>query len=649
MAASPSPIVGSVLDSFDWPWWYGAQVSASDASRVVKELQAFTYTTYFSGICAPSIAITSMALAFPQLQSIDTPPGRPATPTYLACCERDPACLVELDCLPHPPRCAYHDIIAFLTNKGRERLHKLGSEPSFDDLWRALVVCTDSVSLSAWCHCCNCRHDWPFAKLVVAGSPCIDFSSLGKLKREHGSTTTYLLIFAVHRFRLREHSVILENVELFKPKLLRRIFGQVFNIDTVVLNLSDFGAAARRKRRYSILTPRGDVLLKRPLTELVSFLGRQKGAQHSCHDYFMASDRELGLELQWAASRRSSNAVRLHTRGPGRALNVDDVLDGPDGPINAFRAALSTCEEEYLVEHINRYPGDRIFNLQNNPAIKGVHQISTLDGLWYCLVKSSYLHWNNKLSRWATARELLTVMGFPVYDECLARLQTPPWQAPRAELSPICSFNQPRIARGHGRRDRKQMGMQAGNTMAVLVIGAVILWTLLYVDAANDTDPNVVAVAAEPIVLDTPPLDVASITSASVPISVCDGSSLSTLASHKYDDDNDDDDDSFLAGVLARRKYVRCSVPRISRSKSSTPCGSSVSNISDGISDSVFSVGSSSESVPASAIYCANNSLFSSRLSLRNITNVSCDDDRGNSDSEFLSSVLRFHKKRRLL
>ena len=69
--------------------------------------------------------------------------------------------------------------------------------------------------------------------------------------------------------------VIVENVPRFPIALLLLLFGDLYSVDWVILDAKDLGAPARRRRLYDVvMTLRGKLMIKRPLTELVNVIKR---------------------------------------------------------------------------------------------------------------------------------------------------------------------------------------------------------------------------------------------------------------------------------------------------------------------------------------------------------------------------------------
>ena len=84
-----------------------------------------------------------------------------------------------------------------------------------------------------------------------------------------------MLCLYVWAWALREQApmlVIVENVPRFPMTLLDSLFSDMYALDHVIIDAKDFGAPARRRRLYVVMTLRGKLCLSRPLADLVGFL-----------------------------------------------------------------------------------------------------------------------------------------------------------------------------------------------------------------------------------------------------------------------------------------------------------------------------------------------------------------------------------------
>eukprot|EP00973_Karenia_brevis_P005292 724408-Karenia_brevis.AAC.1 len=70
---------------------------------------------------------------------------------------------------------------------------------------------------------------------------------------EHMSVVAFMAWVAL-RLALQQAVIVHENVEGFDMDLLRDSLGEIYDIQTCVLDAVDFGWPVRRVRRYSVLT-----------------------------------------------------------------------------------------------------------------------------------------------------------------------------------------------------------------------------------------------------------------------------------------------------------------------------------------------------------------------------------------------------------
>jgi hypothetical protein len=112
----------------------------------------------------------------------------------------------------------------------------------------------------AWC----CVHQaWcaiPRFDLIIAGTPCTDYSSSGHRKGLHGPTHRILLAFCHKVMAFAPAIVIHENVPDFPHDLITLLIGACYWIFSFVIMTSDFcGGAVKRRRRYTLCFHRDKV------------------------------------------------------------------------------------------------------------------------------------------------------------------------------------------------------------------------------------------------------------------------------------------------------------------------------------------------------------------------------------------------------
>ena len=114
-------------------------------------------------------------------------------------------------------------------------------------------------------------------------------------------------------------------------------------------------------------------------------------------------------------------------------------------------------------------------------------------GVMQCLLAECSLYWFEPVGRFFTARELLLMMGFPVYKEILAILQP---RESHDSLISVCSFNENRSVRVGVGRKRAALSHQAGNSMCVTAIGSVVLFVLAFLEIHDDAPTGSTAVVS---------------------------------------------------------------------------------------------------------------------------------------------------------
>ena len=212
--------------------------------------------------------------------------------------------------------------------------------------------------------------------------------------------------------------------------------------------------------------------LVRPLALLPNVFKRVVGPGHSLSNYLVAEPAELNAELRWAGSRSSSIA-----RGSNHGQHV--TLASHDRP---FEAVLTQQETTFLHRFRKLCNSDNsVYTLTQDPNERPT---MSKKGVMSCIISESGVYFHNGATRFFSVRELLVIMGFPVYGQLRAMMQP-------GSSSPIdvTSFNVNRAAvLGHARR-RTSMSHQAGNSMSVPAIGAIVAWCLAFVeDSATPTE-----------------------------------------------------------------------------------------------------------------------------------------------------------------
>ena len=93
------------------------------------------------------------------------------------------------------------------------------------------------------------------------------------------------------------------------------------------------------------------------------------------------------------------------------------------------------------------------------------------------LIAHSHMMWSDVHNRWLSAREVLSLQGFPVHAHHVKDLGFH-----ESDLCKLCSFNTSRASSGMPARNRSAMVRQAGDSMHVSVVGAALLWSAMYTE-----------------------------------------------------------------------------------------------------------------------------------------------------------------------
>ena len=217
-----------------------------------------------------------------------------------------------------------------------------------------------------------------FGDFHIAGPPCIDFSPMGIGRRECGPSMPCFLTWARALRSQRPLVVVVENVQRFPVALLEAVFGDVYAIDWVVLEATDFGMHARRKRLYCVLTLRRVVKLDRPLGDLPEVVAAAGGVATSWESLF--------------------------------------CLGGPD---DAWSASIAKRADGYL-EAFN--DGSAIYDLDQTPL--GRPRVARQGQPLFTLTAHTRMAWAPAEGRCLRRAELGAAMGLPTHEALACRYGT---------------------------------------------------------------------------------------------------------------------------------------------------------------------------------------------------------------------------------
>ena len=128
--------------------------------------------------------------------------------------------------------------------------------------------------------------------------------------------------------------VIIENVPSFPLALLESVFGDMYSLDSLIFDATDFGSPARRRRLYVVMTLRGKLVLGRPLSELMGVLRSIFVARRSWGDLFCLDGADDCFTA--AVARRAAGYMRRF----GDRNGVSDLDQLPDGRPRRATAGL---------------------------------------------------------------------------------------------------------------------------------------------------------------------------------------------------------------------------------------------------------------------------------------------------------------------
>ena len=169
-----------------------------------------------------------------------------------------------------------------------------------------------------------------FHDLHVAGPPCVDYSSLGKQKREAGPTRIVFILWACGVRDHRPQVVVFENVVRFPVGLLRLLLDDLCCIEHVVLDAAETGGPAHRRRLYCVMTLRRHVCMTRALGDFNSIMPRPGIGNLSASDLIL--DTSYNCELSVSARRYKADCENIYGY-------VDGLYDLSQNPRERARAA----------------------------------------------------------------------------------------------------------------------------------------------------------------------------------------------------------------------------------------------------------------------------------------------------------------------
>ena len=292
--------------------------------------------------------------------------------------------------------CYFGDVSSMWRPKAAKLVHGF-REHSCQDIVSMLKPCIMNnvgVKTICWCERHHKMCKLKTSTLHVAGSPCTDFSNLGKKQETEGKTTCDTSAW-VGTVRQLEHVVVqLENV--VSDALLQMIYGllsDLYHCDKTVESPEFMGFPVRRVRMFIIFRHRYKMLAA--AVPMANFTRRfHKVVMFTWHSYMVENELERKSELEWAFTRPSKKACQ----------SVDDVWEA----LTIYKQDTVKVYREQVADH-----EQCAFSLNQNPAC--FRGRSSTSRILHTVVKNFGLVWSDASRRWMYPSNALLAQGFPIY------------------------------------------------------------------------------------------------------------------------------------------------------------------------------------------------------------------------------------------
>jgi site-specific DNA-cytosine methylase len=334
----------------------------------------------------------------------------------------------------HQPGCIFTDISEFYHKSVLVELQHIldkGGKLDFATL-QPVLKSAMSVTDTAFCvrHQRRCVH--PTADVHIAGTPCPDYSILGKGEGCDGPTMVYYCAWAAMRRRLGEPIIIQENVPEQPLSLLQESLGDLYHIQEILLCPSQFGWPVRRRRLWRVMTHRAKCdMPMQPLDVLHKFFTRRCGI--SWRDLLVALPEEIQSEVLWASQRPLSRAYHKSDDEKASLLPVQSLTENEFSAMQVYKRIAPGC-----VWNLGQNP--RKVPISSDPDVLGT--VVKHCGIMFADHPAAPVT-NNHKGRWFCPREVLLTQGIPAYDSVLEMRQV---------RRKICSFNIERAGAGFPER-----------------------------------------------------------------------------------------------------------------------------------------------------------------------------------------------------
>ena len=456
----------TLRDCFDWP---GQMMDVlldrcpeGVLQRLGYRLQSLTYSTSFSGIDSPGVALAQIEACLSDRLGKHLDGA-----THVRAFECNSECIAELKMHPHCPAHIYTDIFDVFSPNIREKIELVekSNMPMTLEAFLPLIHNPNSVNLECGVRCvwhkgCSVSH----GDIEIAGTPCVDWSPRGNRGKDGGTSMKLYAAWAAMCLKQDIPIIVHENSHMLDPSFNEKVFGHKYLVESMKLEPQSFGWPTARPRRWTVMTHRVQVLeAYSTLANVVPLFYRV--CRTTWHSYFVSSLTEKLEELQWACARKNSSAA-AHEYVP----SIHDVESS-----DSWIIALTEAEVESYLAYVGKHGMDRVFQL-NQDGATSFGAASTATCL-HTLIRNSGIQFspsqNLPHKQWLTAKDMLVAHGFPMNAE---------WTDVRYSKTirrrHLCtSFHFQRYS--DLPRNRKALAEMNGNTMHVNCCGAVLMYCLI--------------------------------------------------------------------------------------------------------------------------------------------------------------------------
>merc|ERR1740129_1256181 len=358
--------------------WDG--LSSQQEALATRLRRPLRLATQFSGMGTPERAMEFIVAA------ASTVLGVAMDVCLVSCCDKEAHCRQTLMGLPLGPNAhVFSNILEKLPLARRRRVERSdANEAAMRD-----AIVQGPLLTRAICdaHGADCSAQCD-ADLWVAGSPCVDWSPMGRRRGTGGPSRAVFLTWC-HDVREQAPALLLhENVPRFPKRLLEAELGELYEIRELgpdrVVTPQALGFPVRRKRRYLLLVHRqkgsiDDAMLCAASEALFVGSGGLKAA-----DLFVEGDAAPSAPA--IKTDRQIENVRLHEESWRTKYHTDPNCDGRC----VFDANFRTSEWHFMSNEDGALP-----------------TLTTSASKMYCPAQGRCL----------TRAEKLVAMGYPVHED----------------------------------------------------------------------------------------------------------------------------------------------------------------------------------------------------------------------------------------